>query len=76
MSSHINTRTKLNEIPETITFIDLIDRAFLSDTEKQLMMLHYVQDKDFCYIGDSLGYSEGWMKKLHAKCLKKLSKLL
>lgn len=48
----------------------------LSQEEKELMRLHYLENKDFCYIGDQLGYSEITMKRWHKKILRKLNKVL
>ena len=48
----------------------------ISDEEKELMRLHYIQKKDFRFTGDTLGYSEASIKAKHRKILKKLNKLL
>lgn len=76
MSKHIETRQKLKGIADISSFTSLIDSATLSDTDKSILMLHYIHDKDFRYIGDMLGYSESTIKKKHRKILAKLGKLL
>lgn len=76
MTEHIETRTKLKEIVEIQTFSDLLDRCILSEEDRRIMELHYLQDKDLRYIADLLGYSEGTIKKRHRKVLKKLKKIL
>lgn len=76
MTPHVQTRNKIKEIPKLSTFNELLDASTLTPKEKQFMRLHYLEDKDFRYIGDVLGYSEVTMKKWHSKILNKLSKLL
>lgn len=76
MTEHIKTRNKLKEIVEIQTFSDLLDRCILSEEDRRIMELHYLQDKDLRYIADLLGYSEGTIKKRHRKVLKKLKQIL
>ena len=75
-SEHINVRRKIKEIPSITSFNDLLERSTLSDEDKELLRLHYLEDKDFRFIGDSLGYSESTIKYRHKKALKKLSKII
>ena len=76
MSEHIETRKKLKRIASISSFSNLIEQATLSDTDKSILFLHYIDEKDFNYIGDMLGYSESTIKKRHRKILSKLSRLL
>ena len=76
MSDHIETRKKIKGIASVSSFASLIDSATLSDTDKQILKLHYLDEKDFRFIGDTLGYSESTIKKRHRKILAKLSRLL
>ena len=76
MSEHIETRKKLKGIADISSFTDLLNKSTISDEDKLLLELHYIQGKDFRYIGDMLGYSESTIKKRHRKILKKLSRLL
>lgn len=76
MTEHIKTRNKLKEVVEIQTFSDLLDRCILSEEDRKIMELHYLQDKDLRYIADLLGYSEGTIKKRHRKVLKKLKQIL
>lgn len=75
MSEHIDTRNKLKGIASVSSFHSLINSATLSQTDKQILILHYIDGKDFRYIGDTLGFSESTIKKRHKKALKKLSQL-
>ena len=76
MSKHIETRKKVKEIADISSFHSLIDSATLSDTDKSILVLHYIEQKDFRYIGDMLGYSESTIKKKHRKILAKLGRIL
>lgn len=76
MSDHIKTRNKLKSIPKVSTFMELLDSCTLSDEDKEIVKLHYVQNKNLGYIADILGYSESTIKKKHKKILAKLNKLL
>ena len=75
-SEHINTRQKLKSICEVSTFENLMEKCVLSDTEKEILRLHYLKGKDFRYIGDELGFAEVTIKKKHKKILQKLNKLI
>ena len=76
MSEHIETRKKIKDIADISSFNSLLNATTLSDTDKKLLQLHYIQGKDFRYIGDMLGYSESTIKKKHRKILRKISKVL
>ena len=76
MSKHIETRNKLKGIASISSFTDLLNTSTLSDEDKILLQLHYLQGKDFRYIGDMLGYAESTIKHRHRKILAKLSQLL
>ena len=75
-SEHIQTRNKVKAIAEIATFNDLLDACVLTDEDKEMLRMHYLQGKDFRYIGDMLGFAESTIKKRHRKALKKLSKVL
>lgn len=76
MTEHIATRRKIKEIVEIDTFSELLNRCILSGEERRIMDLHYLEYKDFRYIGDLLGFSEGAIKKKHRRILRKLNKVL
>lgn len=75
-SEHIKTRQKIQDIAEISSFNELLDACTLTDDDKELLRLHYLQGKDFRYIGDMLGFAESTVKKRHRKALQKLSKIL
>lgn len=76
MSKHIETRNKIKSIADISSFSDLLNKSTISDEDKLLLKLHYIQGKDFRYIGDMLGYSESTIKKRHRRILKKLGNLI
>ena len=76
MSKHIDTRKKIKGIASVSSFASLIESATLSNIDKQIMTLHYLDEKDFQFIADTLGYSESTIKKRHRKILAKLSRLI
>lgn len=76
MSKHIETRSRIKDIPDIGQFNNLLNRSTISNEDKTIMYLHYIEDKDFLFIADELGYSESWIKKKHRKILKKLGKIL
>lgn len=53
LTSHIKTRNTLKDIPLVETFEALLNKSMISDEEKELMRLHYIQKKDFRFIGDT-----------------------
>lgn len=76
MTEHIKTRSKLKEIPRVTTLMELLDECTLSDDDKQIIIMHYVQDKDFGFIADTLGFSRSAVEKRHRKILRKIGKII
>lgn len=72
MTEHIETKHKLKEIHEVKKFNDLLDKVILTDEEKQILILHYLKEKDLGFIADELGYTVSAIKRKHGKILKKL----
>ena len=75
MSTTTEVRNRIKSIPDIVSFDDLLERSTLSDLDKEILRLHYLKEKDFRYIGDTLGYAEITIKKRHVKALNKLSSL-
>lgn len=76
MSKHIETRRKVKAIHSVSEFNILLENTILTEDEKALMRMHYLEKKDFRFIGDKLGYAEITMKRWHAKILEKISSVL
>ena len=72
----IETRRALKEIPLVSEFDAVLARCTLNDEDKAILRMHYVQRKDFRYIGDSLGFSERTIKERHRESLRKISHVL
>ena len=75
-SEHIVTRSKLKEIPDIVTFEDLLNRCTLTDADKHILREHYLNERSFLSIAMEMGYSEDTVKHRHQKILKKIKKLL
>lgn len=75
MSEHIDTRRKIQDISSVKTFEELLENCILTDEDKTLMRLHYLNGKDFRFIGDLPGFSESTIKRRHKKILQKLNKM-
>ena len=75
-TEYIKVKHKVKDIPDMRSFNGLLDASTLLDEDKEIMRLHYLQDKNFGYIADILGYTESAVKIRHKKAIMKLSKLL
>lgn len=76
MTRHIETKHKIQEISLVSDFENLLSLCTLSEEDKKIIRLHYIEGKDFRYIGDNLGYSERTIKAKHKKALCKISDAL
>lgn len=72
MSDHIRARRVLKSIPDVAAFNELLDELTISEQDKLLMRLHYIEGKDFRYIGDLMGFSESSVKKHHKRIIQKV----
>ena len=75
-TEYIKVKRKVKEIPDIRSFNGLLEASTLSDQDKEIVRMHYLQEKDFAYIADALGYTEQTVKLKHKKAIMKLSKLL
>ena len=76
MTHHLQTKHKLQQIPSKMEFNSLLEECMLSDKEKLLMKMYYVERKDFDYIADELGYSKAGIIKMHQRILKRIEALI
>lgn len=72
----MSMQRKLKDIPDLSTFEGLLEASTLSDLDKQILRMHYLEERDYAFIADSLGYSESGIKKRHKKALRKLSNII
>lgn len=70
----MKTRNKLKDIGSVRDLESLINEVVLSEEEKQILMLHYREQKTLLYIADILGMSEATIKRKHKRLLFKIGK--
>lgn len=75
-TKHIETRQKIKEIANIIDFNELLDKSTLTDEDKLLIRMHYIEGKNFNFIADILGYAESTIKYRHHLALVKIGKIL
>lgn len=71
----MNTRKKLRRISSVEDFEDLLEKTMLSEEERQLVILHYREQKPMSYIADVMNMSETSVKRKHKKILNKMQKM-
>lgn len=71
----VSVQRKLRSIPRISTFEDVLNQATISELDKRILRLHYLEEKDFAAIADELGYSESGIRKRHGRIMKKLSEV-
>lgn len=76
MTDHIEARRKLQQICGVQEFEQILQKCILTEDEKTILRLHYLDGKNLAYIGDVLGWSESTVKAKHRKILKKLNHFL
>lgn len=72
----LSTRQKVRDVGNYSTLQEILNNSTLSELDKKIVIMHYVEEKNFGYIGDELGYSESGIKKRHKRILNKLGQLL
>lgn len=68
-------RKGLRNIETIQDFEEVLSTIMLSEEEKEILRLHYRDNKTLAYIADAIGMSEANVKKIHRKMLLKISKL-
>lgn len=76
MTDHIKTRHKVKEVSTPSDFEGILSSVILSDVDKQIMRMHYLDGSPFFAIARNLGYSESAIKKRHKSALRKIAKIL
>jgi len=75
-SDYIKIKHKVKNIPDIRSFNGLLEASTLSDLDKEIIRMHYLQERSFSYIADVLGYNQKTIEARHKKALIKLSKLI
>ena len=70
------TRQQLEDIPSIERYLDLMERAKLTEIERKVCDMKYLKGWRLIDIGEELGYSERQIKRAHQKALKKLTALI
>lgn len=76
MTEHIQRKHKVQSIDSKTEFNKILDDAMLSDTERRIVEMIYLEHKDNCFIADALGLAEVTVRKKHKKAIKKISNLI
>jgi len=75
-SDYIKIKHRVKNIPDIRSFNGLLEASTLSDLDKEIIRMHYLQERSFSYIADVLGYNQKTIEARHKKALIKLSKLI
>lgn len=76
MTNHMKIKNKVKQINSKTTFNEILEDSMLSDKEKEMMRMYYIEQKDFDFIADTLGYSKAGILKMHNRILNKIETLL
>lgn len=76
MTGHMVIKKKVKKINKKSTFNSILEDSMLSDKEKQMMRMYYLEQKSFDFIADELGYSKAGILKMHNRALSKLEELI
>lgn len=76
MTNHMETKHKIQKINKKSTFMSIIEDSMLSDVEKKMVIMYYIEKKSFDFIADEIGYSKAGVLKMHKRVLNKLSDLI
>ena len=71
-----SARQYLTDLPDKKSYFELMERAKLTPRERAVCDMKYLNGQSLAFIGDTLGFSEDWIKDIHQKALIKLSSLI
>lgn len=74
--NHKKIKSKLKSIGKKSTFNSVLEDSMLSEVEKQMMKMYYLEQKSFDFIADELGYSQAGILRMHKRALKKIESLI
>lgn len=72
----LETKRKLKSISTKQEITDIFDKVVLSERERQVMNMLYINKQQMVDIADELGVSEPTVLKDHARCLDKIGAIL
>lgn len=70
---HIESRQRLKSIALVEDFESLLSRVVLSEEDKQMLRLIYIEGNTYIITAEKLGLSEQAVKKRHKKALSKIA---
>lgn len=73
--NNAKTRNKIKSISDIKDFESLLERAMISEEQKQIMRLIYKENKNISYVADIMNLSERTVSNRHSKALLKIGKL-
>lgn len=74
--SRKQARARLREVPQISTLLDILEDCAITEIDRNIIIMHYVDGYSFDFIADSLGYSVSAIKKKHKRILDKISKIV
>lgn len=74
MTEHLKIKHKIKE--DIKTYADLLKSPLLSEDDKKLLNMIYIDKQDYRFIGDTFGISESTVKKRHKDLLNKIGKMI
>lgn len=75
MTEHIKMKRRLRNLTK-FEFTEILNSLMLSDRERLMMEMYYIEQKPFEYIADILGYSKVGICKMHQRVLRKVERLI
>lgn len=69
---NLKVRNKLKSVSTYKTFYQILDGVILSDEERKIVEMFYLENKSFDYIASELGMSRITVARRHKKILSKL----
>ena len=76
MTEHMKVKKRVQKIDKRSTFNSILEDSMLSEKEKEMMKMYYIEKKSFDYIADEMGYSKAGILKMHKRALNKLENLI
>lgn len=74
MTDHISLKHRIENMRKS-EIRALLDDVVLSEDERSIMELIYIEKKPLGYVADVMGYSESGIKKIHCRIIKRINNL-
>lgn len=70
-----SVREQLILMPDLERYLDIMSKVKLTDLERQVCDMKYLRGLTLITIGEELGYSESYMKRIHQRILRKITRI-